>query len=64
MCFLKLSLQQGERKLGVLAHSVTSPGTRARARQQHSLFSQMPETASSAPEAKFDVEAVKLNHGR
>ena len=50
--------------MGVLAHSVTSPGTRARARQQHSLFSQMPETASSAPEAKFDVEAVKLNHGR
>ena len=59
MCFLKLSLQLTERKLGnVLTHSLTSPGPRTR--HQHSLF---PETGS-APEAKFDVEAVKLNHGR
>ena len=46
-------------KLGnVLTHSLTSPGPRTR--HQHSLF---PETGS-APETKFDVEAVKLNHGR
>ena len=65
MCFLKLPLQPGERKLGVLANSLTSPSTRARARHQHSLFTQRPtESGASGPEAKFDVEAVKLNHGR
>ena len=64
MCFLNLPLQPGERKLGVLANSLASPSTRARARHQHSLFTQKPESGASGPEAKFDVEAVKLNHGR
>ena len=59
MCFLTLHFQ-AERKLGVLTNSLTSPALKARARHQHSLFTE----AVSAPEAKFDVEAVKLNHGR
>ena len=61
---------QMERKLGVLSNSSVSgaeSGTeKMRSRQQHSLFSRANTAASNAANsgANFDVEAVKLHHGR
>ena len=64
---------QYERKLGVLSNNIISSQERdsgsammkMRTRQQHSLFT---ASASSSPAvavgSNFDVEAVKLNHGR
>ena len=61
---------QMERKLGVLSNSSVSgaeSGTeKMRSRQQHSLFTRANTAASNAANsgANFDVEAVKLHHGR
>ena len=61
---------QMERKLGVLSNSSVSgaeSGTeKMRSRQQHSLFTRANTAASKAANsgANFDVEAVKLHHGR
>ena len=61
---------QMERKLGVLSNSSVSgaeSGTeKMRSRQQHSLFTRANTAASNTANsgANFDVEAVKLHHGR